>query len=223
MPQLASAGAPGIGDTVLAPVQWLLELGGPVVLILLLLSVFALSIFLIKLWQFSRLGLGRYGLVQRALQHWCEGEPDAAKALLADTRQPVAKVVYLAMQGLSRQTLSQSLLREELLRVAGNQLEMLRSYLRPLEIIANLSPLLGLLGTVLGMIQAFQQLESAGTQVDPAILSGGIWQALLTTAVGLSVAVPTLIAHSWLERRVERCAHRMEDAITRVFTRELRT
>lgn len=222
MPQLAPAGASTILDAVLAPVQWLLELGGPVVLILLLLSIFALSIFLIKLWQFSRLGLGRHRLVQQALQHWCEGESEAARALLADARQPVAKVVYLAMQGLSRETLPQSLLREELLRVAGNQLEMLRSYLRPLEIIANLSPLLGLLGTVLGMIQAFQQLESAGTQVDPAILSGGIWQALLTTAVGLSVAVPTLIAHSWLERRVERCAYQMEDAITRVFTRELR-
>ena len=90
--------------------------------------------------------------------------------------------------------------------------------MRALELIANLSPLLGLLGTVLGMIQAFQKLESAGNQVDPALLSGGIWQALLTTAVGLIVAIPALIAHQWLDRRIDRCAHVMEDYTTRVFT-----
>ena len=97
----------------------------------------------------------------------------------------------------------------------------LRSLLRPLELIATLSPLLGLLGTVLGMIEAFRQLEVAGNQVDPAILSGGIWQALLTTAVGLVVAIPVVLAHAWLERKVERCGHLMEDAVTQVFTRNL--
>jgi biopolymer transport protein ExbB len=72
---------------------------------------------------------------------------------------------------------------------------------------------------VLGMIEAFQRLQAAGSQVDPAILSGGIWQALLTTAVGLTVAIPVVLAHAWLERRVEHCGHQMEDAATRVFTR----
>ena len=104
----------------------------------------------------------------------------------------------------------------------ASKLERLRSHLRALEIIGTLSPLLGLLGTVLGMIEAFRQLEMAGSQVDPAILSGGIWQALLTTAVGLTVAIPVVLAHSWLERRVERCGHQMEDAVTRVFTRGLK-
>jgi biopolymer transport protein ExbB len=99
-----------------------------------------------------------------------------------------------------------------------DQLSKLRSYLRPLEIIATLSPLLGLLGTVLGMITAFQQMEGAGNQVDPSVLSGGIWQALLTTAVGLAVAIPVVTLQSWLERKVERIAHNMNDAVTQVFT-----
>jgi biopolymer transport protein ExbB len=114
--------------------------------------------------------------------------------------------------------LDEATLREELVRVASRQLGVLSGYLRALEIIASLSPLLGLLGTVLGMIQAFQELSVAGSQVDPALLSGGIWQALLTTALGLAVAIPVVLAHSWLERRVERCAQAMEDAVTRVFT-----
>ncbi len=122
------------------------------------------------------------------------------------------------MTGVRNPKLGDATLREELVRVASRQLETLSGYLRALEVIATLSPLLGLLGTVLGMIQAFQELAIAGSQVDPALLSGGIWQALLTTALGLAVAIPVVLVHSWLERRVERCGHAMEDAVTRVFT-----
>ncbi|MFP6717413.1 MAG: MotA/TolQ/ExbB proton channel family protein, partial [Alphaproteobacteria bacterium] len=82
---------------------------------------------------------------------------------------------------------------------------------------ANLSPLLGLLGTVLGMIKAFARLESAGTKVDPAILAGGIWEALLTTAFGLSVAIPALAAFYILEGQVENVRAQMKDATIRVL------
>nr|WP_236786740.1 MotA/TolQ/ExbB proton channel family protein [Allochromatium tepidum] len=196
-----------------------MDMGGPVLLVLGLLSVLALAIVLLKLWQFLR--LGALGPVQDALSLWRRHEDEAALALLHRQRSPVARVVAVAIAGLERPDVDQTLLREELVRLASVELERLRGYLRALEIIGTLSPLLGLLGTVLGMIEAFRRLESAGTQVDPAILSGGIWQALLTTAVGLSVAIPAVLAHTWLERRVERCGHRMEDAVTQVFTRDL--
>jgi len=68
------------------------------------------------------------------------------------------------------------------------------------------------------MIEAFRQLEGAGTQVDPAVLSGGIWQALLTTALGLVVAIPVVTAFTWLDRRVESYSIYINDAVTRVFT-----
>lgn len=61
-------------------------------------------------------------------------------------------------------------------------------------------------------------MEGAGNQVDPFVLSGGICQVLLTTAVGLAVAIPIVTLHSWLEREVECIAHNMNDAVTRVFT-----
>ena len=89
---------------------------------------------------------------------------------------------------------------------------------RLLELVGHLSPLLGLLGTVLGMIEAFQALEASGTRADPALLSGGIWEALLTTAVGLIVAVPALVALAWLEGVHERIMRRTEDVLTRLFT-----
>jgi biopolymer transport protein ExbB len=89
------------------------------------------------------------------------------------------------------------------MRELRNQIQRLSFGLRPLEVIATVAPLLGLFGTVLGMIEAFKAMEAAGAQVDPAVLSGGIWQALLTTAVGLGVAIPVSLIHSLFERQHE--------------------
>lgn len=197
--------------------------GGFVLLALALLSVAALAILLVKLWQFARLQLGSDEPGETAIRHWYAHQPRAALAAVRGSIQPTARVLERTFLGLSVPGADLGLLREELTRLATAQLEQLRGWLRALEIIAALSPLLGLLGTVLGMIRAFRALEHAGAQVDPAILSGGIWQALLTTAAGLGIAIPVVLVHSWLERRVERCGHQMEDALTRVFTRELAT
>ncbi|NCC41447.1 MAG: MotA/TolQ/ExbB proton channel family protein [Gammaproteobacteria bacterium] len=213
---------PDIWDTMQRQLQDVLSVGGPILLVLGLLSVTALTIVLLKLWQFHRLQLDRLAPVQESLRRWQQSDAKAAIAVVARRTQPVAQLVHLALVGLQRSQVDMALLREELTRVASLHLERLRSHLRALEIIGALSPLLGLLGTVLGMIEAFRRLETAGSQVDPAILSGGIWQALLTTAVGLTVAIPVVIAHTWLERRVERCGHQMEDAVTQVFTRGLK-
>ena len=120
-----------------------------------------------------------------------------------------------------RRHLPEAKVREEVARYGEEVLSILRSWLRPLEVIASLAPLLGLFGTVLGMIEAFQQLEAAGNQVNPAILSGGIWQALLTTAVGLAVAIPVVAVLSLLERQVERTAHEIDNTVTQVFTEDL--
>ena len=73
---------------------------------------------------------------------------------------------------------------------------------RFLDTVAQVAPLLGLFGTVLGMIEAFQALQEAGSQVDPSLLAGGIWVALLTTAAGLAVAMPASVVLSWFESRM---------------------
>jgi len=202
----------------LAPLATLGELGGPVALILLALSVIACTIALVKIWQFAVAGLTESRVTEAALALWRDGQRTPAMRMLYGQRRPMPRVVRVAMRGLSCHAPDVALVREEMTRVATAELEQLRGFLRPLEVIAVLSPLLGLLGTVLGMIEAFQQLATAGRQVDPAALSGGIWQALLTTAVGLAVAIPVLIVHHWLERRVERFGLLLEDAVTRVFT-----
>lgn len=197
--------------------QELLDIGGPIVWILLGFSIIAVSIVLIKIWQILLLSPESTSTAKKAIDLWKQNQPEQALSLLKISK-PLDELLALSMEGLRRAEMPQELLKQELQRVASLRINQLRSYLRPLEVIASLSPLLGLFGTVLGMILAFQQMELAGSQVDPSVLSGGIWQALLTTAVGLGVAIPAVLAHNWLERKTERVAMLINDGVTQVFT-----
>ena len=107
--------------------------------------------------------------------------------------------------------------REEVARVARAELARMRAGLRPLEVIGTVAPLLGLLGTVLGMIAAFRALQAAGPGADPAVLAGGIWEALLTTAAGMAVAIPATVALTWFESVAEAAQADMEDIATRAL------
>jgi biopolymer transport protein ExbB len=86
---------------------------------------------------------------------------------------------------------------------ATTYLLRLSRFNRTLEVIGLIAPLLGLLGTILGMIQAFKVLQDTGAHGDPALLAGGIWEALLTTALGLAVAIPAIVAFNLIENRID--------------------
>lgn len=206
----------------ISPLVEFLQTGGPVVWILCLFSLFAFTLVLLKAWQFSVLQAESKKDLTLALSLWRQSNTEQAIDALR-TKRPVSSVVAFAMSGLLQADYDIQLLKEEIERLADEKIQALKAYLRPLEVIATLSPLLGLLGTVLGMIVAFQNMESAGSQVDPSVLSGGIWQALLTTAVGLAVAIPVVAIHALFERKVERIVYLMGDAVTQVFTAQERT
>ena len=97
---------------------------------------------------------------------------------------------------------SRSLKEEEIEILLQKKYLKSQRFLPSLEIIAQVSPLVGLLGTVIGMIDSFNELELGGSLVDPSILAGGIWTALLTTAMGLIVAIPALISHYFFEKKL---------------------
>lgn len=191
------------------------EQGGVVVSILVGLSLIALTVILVKAWQFFRLR----PLSAQQMQVLLASVPAGQRHEQAEPifkRQDLASRLLAHMVALiSRQSLSAADLRMESQRKARELLSELTDHLRILEVVANVAPLLGLFGTVLGMIEAFQAMEVAGSQVNPAVLSGGIWQALLTTAVGLAVAIPVSMAHSWFERRVEVQAILLQDVMDR--------
>ncbi|MDN3516665.1 MotA/TolQ/ExbB proton channel family protein [Aquisalimonas lutea] len=194
--------------------------GGPVLLILAAMSVVALAILLVKLWQFRSARVGDTRRATEALTLYRQGRLVEAIGHAEAARNPAAQALARALRGV-RRGLPEVKVREEVNRYGHGALEVLRTGLRPLEVIGSLAPLLGLFGTVLGMIEAFRQMEMAGSQVDPSVLSGGIWQALLTTAAGLAVAIPVVALLNWLERRIERLAHTIDDTVTRVFTVDL--
>ena len=204
--------------SILARIAAFLDTGGPVVWLLLAISIGALSVVVLKLWHFFRLRPEHNEELPQALSAWRQGQHDQAWQMLK-TERFSSDIVALAMRELARGDTDQATLREELERVALAKLKDLRSHLPALEVIGTLTPLLGLLGTVLGMITAFRGMEAAGSQVDPSVLSGGIWQALLTTAMGLSIAIPVMAAYNWMDRKAQRVSEQINDAVTQVFTR----
>jgi biopolymer transport protein ExbB len=193
--------------------------GGIVMWIIAGLSVLTLALVLWKIWRLTLSGLWRRAEAERAVALWVAGRDGEAQASLAMPRGIRARVVAQAMAALGDPTLSRESARDDVLRVARRELNATRSGLRALELISTIAPLLGLLGTVLGMITAFQALQSTGAQADPTILAGGIWEALLTTAAGMAVAIPAGVALVWIESLADGVQADLEDAVTQIFTR----
>ena len=180
----------------------LAELGGPVVAIIMAISAVSLAVILLKVWQFFRMGVGRRARAEKAVGLWLEGRPREALALARQGRSASARAVAIAIQHTMEQR-TRPEIEERITRDVTERFHDLQSGFRLLDAVAQVAPLLGLFGTVLGMIDAFRQLQTAGNAVDPSILAGGIWVALLTTAAGLAVAMPVSLVLTWLESRIE--------------------
>ena len=210
-----------VEEGLLAPFQRFMAAGGPIIIILVFLAIISIGVAIVKLIQFAWLGVGFSGFVKNCVEQLKENKGAQTLAALELKRSPVGCVMASAIRGKSNPKMTDQLVREEVTRVAQSQLDGLERGLALLSLIATIAPLLGLLGTVLGMIEAFQQMETVGDRVEPAVLAGGIWEALLTTAAGLSVAIPAAVFFTWFQRAVDVEGQRMEDAATQVFTSPL--
>ncbi|NBN65105.1 MotA/TolQ/ExbB proton channel family protein [Microvirga tunisiensis] len=203
----------------LHPVVDLVDQGGSVVGIQLVMSVIALALIFAKLIQFALAGAGRFGRARRALGLHLDGDTAVALATVAGHRGILNEVMALLLKAQTRPGGARAdLLREDIERICLGRIAELRAWLRPLDLIAQTAPLLGLYGTVLGMIDAFQAMQGAGAAVDPSVLAGGIWVALLTTAVGLAISIPVSAVVSWFDGRIERTQQEMEAVVTAFFT-----
>lgn len=197
-----------------------LALGGPAMWAIAVLSVLTLALILWKLADLLAAGAWSGGAHTRAaIAAWGMGDLATAEAELSGRKSLRARLARAAMGALRDPDLDRKSAEAETERVARDLLARARAGLRGLELAVTIGPLLGLLGTVMGMIGAFQALQEAGSQADPATLAGGIWEALLTTAAGMAVAIPAQIALSGFEAVVDRLRHDMEDAATRIFAR----
>lgn len=189
--------------------------GGPALWAIAALSVVTLALIFWKIWRLALAGAWVRGHAVRAVEAFEANGSRAALALVDGRRGIRSQVMVTTLRCLD--TMSVDVAREETARVAKRQLGEARVGLGALELISTVAPLLGLLGTVLGMIAAFQALQAAGARADPTLLAGGIWEALLTTAAGMAVAIPASAALTWFESVIERMRQDIEDNATRLF------
>ena len=192
--------------------------GGPIIAILGVLSIISLTLIGTKWLQLSGLNTKKKDRVE-SFDIWKSGDKKKAIDLLNKNASPLNDLVKYAMQSLMSNS-NRSSLDSELTWRGNAEVLKMSKYIRIIELIAMISPLLGLLGTVLGMIQSFQELEMAQGSANASVLAGGIWQALLTTAAGLVVAIPAAVGATLLSEKVERSSQLMEGETGRLFSIE---
>ena len=190
----------------------LIKAGGWLMLPIILSSVVAAAIVLERLWTLRSARVAPPNLVGQAWRWIKEGQLDAnrLKRLRADS--PLGEVLAA---GLANARHGREVMKEAIQEAASKVVHELERYLSTLGTIAAVAPLLGLLGTVIGMIDVFNAVMLQGTG-NTAVLAGGISKALITTAAGLTVAIPALFFHRFLVRRVDELVVAMEQEATRL-------
>ena len=184
-----------------------LDKGGSLMYLLLLCSVLVLAITLERWVRLRRARTNTEALFGPVEEMITRDDMAGAYAHVRFFRGPLAAVLRAVLESQSRERAD---LEEAAVMEARRELRLLNLRLPALSLLAGLAPLLGLLGTVIGMIKAFQQVAEAQGAVNPSMLANGIWEALLTTGAGLSVAIPAVIFHYALDQRVKRCAFEMD-------------
>jgi biopolymer transport protein ExbB len=191
----------------------LYSIGGPVLIALLIVSLIATATAVYKLLSLRGLGVGRHRSAQEALQRWAQGDAAGAYQRVGTDTTALSRVVAEAISGVWRWPDDKERAREMATGTALSLLDVMGRHVRILETCVQAAPMLGLLGTVLGMIAAFNEMSQTGGAVDPTELAGGIWIALSATAIGLIVAIPFYFFTSWIEGRIERERAAMDTAI----------
>lgn len=198
----------------------LFQKGGVVMYGLVLLSIYAVAVTIFKIVQFRQANVFDRSFIDPALREIKQGDRQKATQTLAGIKGPVARIMRVTFECVANRDMSSKSREAEIMRVGSGDLRVLESHLRGLEMTAAIAPLMGLLGTVVGMITSFSRLSLSGARVDPSLLAGGIWEALLTTAGGLTVAIPALAAHYILDGIIERVRATMKDVSVQILSLE---
>jgi biopolymer transport protein ExbB len=173
-----------------------------------------MAVILERLWYFYRTRPKSRNLEERVNGLLKNGKIEEASGISEKDYSFLGRFLLIGVKIISHSSDD----KQKILRRAGSrELEKGEKHLRALSIIGNISTLLGLTGTVTGMIQTFMKIEKIGGVADVTILAGGIWEALLTTAAGLFVAIPTLIFYYYFEGVVDNRAIQLRNIASDVF------
>ncbi len=185
----------------------LVKAGGCLMVPIIVCSILALAIIFERLWALQTRRVLPNNLVAKV---WALHKNNQLTNVQIDIIRESSPLGRILAAGLLNRMHSREVMKESIEEVGRQVVHELEHYLNTLGTIASISPLLGLLGTVIGMIEVFAAIVGAGVG-NPAELAGGISKALITTATGLSVAIPAIIAHRYFGGRVERLVVGMEE------------
>jgi biopolymer transport protein ExbB len=188
--------------------------GGPVMWPILLCSIFAMAIILEKFWHVNKIRIDTQQFLSSVLEKMKRHQVKEALEICEKTKSPIS---HILKAGILKYDRPRPQIKEAIEDASLYEIPRLEKNLSMLATIAHISPLLGLLGTVAGMVRCFQTIQAKATSfhpVSPGDLAGGIWEALLTTVAGLIVAIPTFIAYNYLVSRINSFILEMEKAST---------
>jgi biopolymer transport protein ExbB len=188
--------------------------GGPLMFLILLCSVIAFAVVMERLWHLRRAKINTEGFMEDIAETLRRNKIMDAIDKCNAMPGPIA---HILKAGILKHDRPKVEIREAIEDAGLHEVPRLEKNLGVLATIAHISPLLGLLGTVTGMVRAFQVIEQKAVAlmpVNPGDLAGGIWEALITTVAGLSVAIPTYVAYNFLVSKVDGFVLEMEKSAT---------
>lgn len=185
----------------------LVKAGGWLMLPIITCSIIAMAIIIERLWMLRKSRVLPDNLLARVWQAHSKGKLNSNHIAIIRDGSPLG---HILAAGLVNRQHSREIMKESIEDVGHHVVAELERYLNTLGTIASISPLLGLLGTVIGMIKVFAAITTAGVG-DPTVLAGGISEALITTAAGLSVAIPSFMCHRYFSGRVDQLVRQMEE------------
>ncbi len=196
----------------------LLQRGGWLMAPIVLASVAALAFFLERLWSLQRTKILPPRFLEVVSRLLSERRWTDAESLCGQNDSPVASVLEAGIRYAGRE---RDLIKEVMEEAGRQQVHRMERFTNALGSIATVAPLMGLLGTVVGMIRMFQRVvnsaDSGASMVDVGLLAEGIWSALMTTAAGLTVAIPTFLAYRFILARIDRYVVEIEDVALRAL------
>jgi biopolymer transport protein ExbB len=184
----------------------IIQSGGWMMVPIIIASILALAITVERFWTLRSEQIAPSDLLARVWGWMKNNQLDSSRIKELRTSSPLGRVLAA---GLMNSRHGRTIMKESIEEVASHEIHEMERYLNALGTIAAVAPLMGLLGTVIGMIKVFSEIVVAGTG-QANLLAGGISEALITTAAGMVVAIPALIAHRMLQRRVDEVVVFME-------------
>ena len=190
--------------------------GGPMMYPLVICSLIGVGVIIAKTWTLWVAHRGAVRVMESVEEAARAGSLDQAAEIAAATPGPAAAILLAGLRRVRNLTLHKGELEQVVSTTGAIELSFLERGLVILATIANVAPLMGFLGTVAGMILAFDSIATTG-DVEPATVAGGIKVALLTTAAGLTIAIPVNIGYNYFVARIDRLIVDMEESAQKVL------